>query len=127
MSPRRPQLLDPGNHEQVMEYIEDMAHYGQGKELYNLLNDITKPVHKDRLLRLNSKLDIDSYCKRVAGACQLRGKVQEHPCVHCINNGGPWRDCVYLSGYNNLTKMCCANCQFCLRTTDKIQCTLSEG
>lgn len=59
---------------------------------------------------------IQNLTQRVAAAAHLRGQIADSPCNNCQTQAGPFKDCVILVGYDDLTKKCCTNCQWQLYT-----------
>jgi len=125
-------IKNPDDFAEVQRYIEERARNGRHCDLRNilpLLNDKLKPIIQLPKLR-SSQFEIVSYAQKVAAACQLRGKIAETECNNCQEGRGPFQQCIYLNGYDEVTKMCCANCQFDLNTRDtvgKIRCSFSKG
>ena len=115
----------------IQQYIEDSIQRGAHWTLDLLLQDPSRPIVQRPLLRPDDRpFEIRSYTQKVAAACQLRGKVANTPCNHCQDSRGPFQQCVYLEGYGNLTKDCCGNCQFDLRTVssrEQTPCSFSRG
>ena len=122
-------IKNPDDFEEVQRYIEGSACRGRHRNLLPLLNDKLKPIIQLPKLR-SSQFEIVSYAQKVAATCQLRGEIAERECNNCQEGRGPFQQCIYLNGYDEVTKMCCANCQFNLNTTGvrgKIQCSFSKG
>jgi len=122
-------IRNPDDFEEVQRYIEESACSGRHRNLLPLLNDKLKPIIQLPKLR-SSQFEIVSYAQKVAAICQLRGEIADTECNNCQEGRGPFQQCIYLDGYDEATKMCCANCQFDLNTTDvggRIRCTFSKG
>ena len=120
--PRREiKLDDPHDPQKVIKYIEAKARRAVSKRLTTLLNDTSKPIILNPILRVReggSSFEITSFAQKVASAAHLRGEVALNPCNNCQQGRGPFVDCVELSGYSELTRSCCSNCQFDLNTNN---------
>jgi hypothetical protein len=121
--PRREiKLDDPHDPQKIIEYIEAKARQAASKSISALLNDKSKPIALDPILRVREggpSFEITRYAQKVASAAHLRGEVAQNPCNNCQQGRGPFVDCVRLSGYSDLTKSCCSNCQFDLNTSKR--------
>lgn len=121
MPRRKIELYDPTDAEQVKAYIEAKASQTDGERLQNLLKQLPKPIRDANLRRGKDgyKFNITTLTQKVAAATHIRGQIAETPCSNCQEGCGPFADCVLLSGFDDLTKMCCSNCQWDLKTTSR--------
>jgi hypothetical protein len=130
MPRKKLRLNDPSNIDEVTTYIEEHACRSSSKELPQLVHQLPSPVRGPRL-RIeggNISFNITNHAHKVAAAIHLRGKVAQSPCNSCHGGNGPFMDCIVLPGYDTLTKMCCSNCQWTLRTTHRSNvCEFAEG
>lgn len=122
MPRRKINLEDPDDAQSVVGYIEAKAQQSQSNGFSTLLNDESKPIILDPILRqcgAGSRFEITTYAQKVASACHIRGQVAQKQCNNCQQGRGPFVACVQLSGYEDLTKGCCSNCQFDVNTSKR--------
>lgn len=135
--PRKKIKLDhPDDPERVKVYIEEKARRSESTELRNFLKKIPNPTSLPLLSQGNNQqgFRLDRHAQIVAAAIHIRGEIAETPCNNCKTGSGPFLHCVHLTGHDNLTKLCCTNCQFNLYT-DKTSarkravklCSFAEG
>ena len=121
MPRKKIRLTDPSDAVGLVAYIEDHASRSSSKALLELVRQLPSTLRRPNL-RLESEVanfNITTHAQKVAGAIHLRGQIAGFPCNNCQNGNGPFEDCVVLQNYDTLTKMCCSNCQWTLRTTDR--------
>ena len=111
--PRKKIKLDhPDDPERVEAYIEEKARRSESAALRKFLREIPKPTS----LPLLKDFKLDGRTQIMAAAIHIRGEIAETPCNNCKTGSGPFLHCVYMTGYDDLTKLCCTNCQFNLCT-----------
>jgi hypothetical protein len=122
-------LDDPADTAQLADYIETWARRSTGGALPSLLQEYPHAIRHRGLRNPDSGFTISSYAKGFAATTHLRGRIAEVPCVNCRNGSGPFKHCVFLNGYDRLTKMCCSNCQWELYTQKRQSnlCTFAKG
>jgi Protein of unknown function (DUF3716) len=117
--PRKKIKLDhPDDPERVKAYMEEKARRSESAALRKLLKEIPNPTSLPLLSQGSNQQDfkLDGHTQIMAAAIHIRGEIAETPCNNCKTGSGPFLHCVYLTGYDDLTKMCCTNCQFNLYT-----------
>jgi hypothetical protein len=117
--PRKKIKLDhPDDPERVKAYMEEKARRSSSAALRKLLKEIPIPTSLPLLSQGSNQQDfkLDGHTQIMAAAIHIRGEIAETPCNNCKTGSGPFLHCVYLTGYDDLTKMGCTNCQFNLYT-----------
>ena len=136
MPRKRIKLDHPDDPERVKAYIAEKARRSESAVLRKFLIEIPNPTSLPLLSQGNNQQDfrLDSHAQIMAAAIHIRGEIAETPCNNCKTGSGPFLHCVYMTGYDDLTKLCCTNCQFNLYTVkgDKIKravnlCSFAEG
>jgi hypothetical protein len=118
MARKKIKLADPYDSEQVRDYIIQKARRSESATLKKFLSEIPTPNRLPVLSQGYNPQDFDlvSHAQIVAARVHIRGKIAETPCNNCQAGSGPFLHCVYLREFDDLTKMCCTNCQFNLYT-----------
>ena len=115
--PRKKIKLDhPDDPERVKAYIGEKARRSESAALGKFLKEIPNPTSLPLLSQNQQDFKLDSHTQIMAAAIHIRGEIAESPCNNCKTGSGPFLHCVYLTGYDDLTKRCCTNCQFNLCT-----------
>lgn len=113
---------------QVQQYIEAKARRSSSQRLKQLLKDYPQPLRPPHL-RPDSKraFELLTINRIIAGAVHIRGQVAEQPCKNCQNGAGPFKECVFISDYIDLTLDCCANCVWDSKTKRRDPCVCDFG
>ena len=134
MPRKKIKLDDPDDPERVKAYIEEKARRSDSATLGNFLKEVPNPTSLPLLSQGDNQqhFKLDCLTKIMAAAIHIRAEIAETPCNNCKTGSGPFLDCVYLTGHNELTKMCCTNCQFNLYTNHRNKrgaklCSFAEG
>ena len=135
--PRKKIKLDhPDDPERVKAYIEEKARRSESVTLRDFLKVVPNTTRLPLLSQGNDQqhFELDRHSQIMAAAIHIRGEIAETPCNNCKTGSGPFLHCVYLTGHDELTKMCCTNCQFNLYTDKKDRsksgvklCSFAEG
>ena len=135
MGRKKIKLDDPTDPEQVRAHIELKAKHSESKLLKELLHSLPSPIRLPLFREEYNahEFDLQGFTRFTAAAVHLRGEIAKIPCGNCLQGKGPFHDCIFLSGFDELTKMCCTNCSYHLLTstahseTKKSGCSFAKG